>query len=370
MPRRRSQTRALKSWSSALRAGIRLTRAALAAGQKLGQAAQPKTKRRTKKTTAGASPARPAKPAARSPVQATKALPKTVPKSPLRPGQSEAGRFRNRSGLREYLLHRPRIDARGDTRAPLVVLLHGCSQDAAAFARATRMAEHAGAAGCWTLFPEQTERSNRACCWNWFEPDHQRRGAGEPAILAGLVRKVVREHQLDQRRVFVAGLSAGGAMAVVLGRTYPELFAAVGVYAGMPYGAARTATTALLAMRGRHRPVVGATDEHASSPRPMRTIVFQGDRDRTVVRRNTDAVTAQALAAFGATTTQHDTGAAGGRSYERVRHITPGGVVAVEHWTIRGAGHAWSGGAVGAFSDTTGPDASAAMMDFFLRPLA
>lgn len=367
MPRRRSSSRALKSWSAALRAALRMAGNAAVLGQRLSQVSRPKRSAAAKKKAGSGTDA--------TCRQGTKATParqqparKPAPRPPLRADAVVAGRFRNAFGTRSYLLYPSARPPATGTRPPLIVLLHGCGQGAAGFAESTRMVLQAEAAGCWVVFPEQADSANRARCWNWFEPEHQRRGAGEPAILAGLVRKIVREHELDSRRVFVAGLSAGGAMAVVLGRTYPELFSGVGAYAGMPYGAARTAATALLAMRGRHRPVIDAASVAGSGSRPLRTVIFQGDRDRTVVPRNADEMVANALVAFGPLTAEREEGSAGGRSFERIRHIAASGIVAVEQWTIHGAGHAWSGGAVGAFSDTMGPDASAAMLNFFLQP--
>jgi poly(hydroxyalkanoate) depolymerase family esterase len=245
-------------------------------------------------------------------------------------------------------------------------MLHGCGQDAEQFACVTRMAERAGAYGAWVLFPEQLRSANRHACWNWFEPAHQGRGAGEPAILAGLMRKLVRLHHLDPHRVFVAGLSAGAAMAVILGRTYPDLVAAVGSVAGMPYGAARTAATALLAMRGRHRSDSGLEAALGLPGRPVRTLVLQGDRDRVVVPKNAARIAAAALAGCGPTIAEQETGTVGGRSVTRVRHRSAEGTVAVEQWTVHGAGHVWVGGGPGAFSDPRGPDASEALLVFFL----
>jgi len=282
--------------------------------------------------------------------------------TPLLAGAMETGCFRNVSGTRAYRLYRPLAPPAAGTRPPLVVMLHGCAQDAEHFAATTRMAAEAETYGCWVLYPEQSISANRHRCWNWFDPAHQERGAGEPAIVAGLVRKLVRVHRLDARRIFVAGLSAGAALAVVLGRTYPELFRGIGACAGMPYASARTATTAVLAMRGRHRPA----HEAGAAARPVRTVVIHGDRDRTVVPRNADALVAQALQPFGETAVDSESGIASGRTFTRMRHRTADGCVVVEQWKIQEAGHAWPGGAAGAFSDPLGPDASTIMLRFFL----
>jgi poly(hydroxyalkanoate) depolymerase family esterase len=245
-------------------------------------------------------------------------------------------------------------------------MLHGCAQDAGRFAATTRMQQEAEGQGCWVLYPEQSVRTNRHHCWNWFDPAHQQRGSGEPAIVAGMVRKLIRVHGLDSSRVFVAGLSAGGAMAVVLGRTYPELFRGVGACAGMPYAAARTATTAMLAMRGRHRPAYGTDAATGAAARPVRTVVIHGGRDRIVVPQNADALVAQALKPFGETTADSESGTSNQRAFTRIRHRTADGCTVVEQWMIAGLGHAWSGGASGAFSEPLGPDASAILLRFFL----
>lgn len=358
MPRRRSGTRALKSWTTALRAAMRLAGSAAYAGRRLGAIGLPASKSKPK-------PAIKKKP--RTSVPEGSATPAAHRAGRL-PKSVEVGQFRNAFGTRSYRLYRPETSPESGARPPLLVMLHGCTQDAAGFARITRMASLAGAQGCWVLFPEQSAEVNRGRCWQWFEPGHQQRGAGEPAILAGMVRKLVREHQLDGQRVFVAGLSAGGAMAVILGRVYPDLFKAVGVCAGMPHGSARNAATAMLAMRGRHG-VAGGPDRAGGSPgKPVRTIVVHGDRDRTVSPRNATAIVDAALDAFGPTTDEQEAGTAGGRNVIRVRYRTESGLVAAEAWTIHGAGHVWCGGAPGTFSDPRGPDVSAVMLRFFLKP--
>lgn len=386
MPRRSTGARALKSWASAMRAALRLAGTASAASQRLAAAVGPSTKPVAKKATARSG--EPASTMARSGrTTSSVALrgPKlirtwrnrTVSRSPasmqtrpvpaaLLAGATETGSFRNASGARAYCLYRPTTPPAAGTRPPLLVMLHGCAQDVGRFAAATRMSAEAEAYGCWVLYPEQSVSANRHGCWNWFDPAHQQRGAGEPAILAGLVRKVVRSHGLDGHRVFVAGLSAGGALAVVLGRTYPDLFRGVGACAGMPYASARTATTAVLAMRGRHRPAHETDDATGAVARPVRTVVIHGDRDRTVVPRNADALAAKALLPFGETVADRESGVSGGRAFTRIRHRADGGHVVVEQWKIANAGHAWPGGAAGAFSDALGPDASAILLSFFL----
>jgi poly(hydroxyalkanoate) depolymerase family esterase len=392
MPRRRTGARALKSWTSAMRAALRLAGTVSAANRRLATAigtAPTKTKPAAKKivakagkrgatkrcvaksgTTTSSATTRGAKPIGAScnrtvtPATAS-AQNRPAVAATLPAGAMETGRFRNASGARAYRLYRPNTLPAAGTRPPLVVMLHGCAQDAESFAATTRMPAEAEAYGCWVLYPEQSVSANRHRCWNWFDPAHQRRGVGEPAILAGLVRKLIRVHGLDAGRIFVAGLSAGGALAVVLGRTYPDLFRGVGACAGMPYAAARTATTAVLALRGRHRPAHETDDATGAAVRPLRTVVIHGERDRIVVPRNADALAAQALQSFGATAADSESGVSGGRAFTRVRHRTAEGRVVVEQWKVASAGHAWPGGAAGAFSDPLGPDASAILLRFF-----
>lgn len=370
MARRRTGARALKSWKSALRAALKLAGTASAASRLLGAGISPTRKPAAKKIVTEKTVARAAAGNSRSSAATNRAAPrgervKRAVSAAVLPGAMAIGRFRNASGTRGYRLYRPLAAPSRGTRLPLIVMLHGCTQDAEHFAATTRMQAHANDQGCWVLYPEQSVKANRHQCWNWFEPAHQQRGGGEPAVIAGMVRKMIRVHGLDAGRVFVAGLSAGGALAVVLGRTYPELFSAVGVCAGMPYAAARTATTALLAMRGRHRPAHEA-DATGVAAQPVRTIVIHGSRDRIVVRRNADAIVAQALEPFGVTTADSESGVSNHRAFTRIRRRTAAGTIAVEQWTISGMGHAWSGGAIGAFSDPLAPDASAILLQFFL----
>jgi poly(hydroxyalkanoate) depolymerase family esterase len=270
-----------------------------------------------------------------------------------------AGHFRNDCGARDYKLFEPaRIDVRP---LPLVVMLHGCTQDPDDFARGTRMNALARARGFLVLYPAQSQRANPQRCWNWFKHNHQARGKGEPGILAGLVRQVIAAHDVDPARVYVAGLSAGGAMAAILGDAYPELFAAVGVHSGLPVGAADDVQSAFAAMGGgapspRRSPKAGSTPP---------TIVFHGDADTTVHVVNGERV----LAAAGiAPEADVQRGASLlGMPYSRRVWIDGQGAERGEQWTIHGGGHAWSGGdLLGTFTDPRGPDASAEMLRFFL----
>lgn len=274
----------------------------------------------------------------------------------------EEGRFSGDAGSRSYRLYVPAD--RGDGPRPLVVMLHGCTQSAVDFAVGTGMNARAEAAACLVVYPDQPSDANPQRCWNWFDPKDQRRDAGEPAIVAGLVRRIMNDHDVDPRRVHVAGLSAGGAAAAVLGAVYPDLFASVGVHSGLPHGAARDLPSALAAMREGGRPVAGG-----SAPAPLPTIVFHGDRDTTVNPRNADAIVAQATADLrGVGSVEVPGQVPGGRAYRREVTTDRDGNLRCERWTVEGAGHAWSGGdPSGSFTDAAGPDASGEMLRFFLE---
>lgn len=276
----------------------------------------------------------------------------------------EVRTYENRFGSRRYRVYRP-WRTRGRSR-PLVVLLHGCNQTAEDIAAGTRMNRLADRMGFVVAYPEQAASAHPSRCWNWFHAAHQEREEGEPALIAGITREVVERHNADPQRVYVAGMSAGGAMAAIMGHTYPDLYAAVGIHSGLPYAAARDAVSALAAMRGlrgtldpRYRP---------SFFRAMPTIVFHGDLDTTVHSRNSTQAIAQASPApedRGAETVEK--GEENGRRYTRTLHADAAGQTALEHWLIHGGGHAWSGGSrKGSFADPRGPDASRAMLRFFL----
>jgi len=255
---------------------------------------------------------------------------------------------------------------------PLMVMLHGCKQDSADFARGTGMNTLADEHKFLVLYPEQRQKANAMRCWNWFEPAHQQRGKGEPAMLAALVAHVLAAHQGDASRVYVAGLSAGGAMAALAGQLYPDVFAAVGVHSGLAPGAAADMPGAFSAMRkGRKgKPATSATGK-ASPP----TIVFHGTADTTVHPGNADHVLDAALAGLRASgvpvSEVQDAGTAttpGSRNARRTAWVTPDGTPVLEHWAVATGPHAWSGGsAAGSFTDPQGPSASQAMVAFFLR---
>jgi poly(hydroxyalkanoate) depolymerase family esterase len=260
---------------------------------------------------------------------------------------------------------------------PLVVMLHGCRQDPDDFAAGTRMNDLADAAGWIVLYPGQDRRFNHLGCWNWFHEGDQQRGRGEPSLIADMTRHVMATLPVDPQRVYVAGLSAGGAMAAIMATTYPELFAAVGVHSGLPHAAARDLASALRAMR--HGPGSRAATRSAGR-RTVPTIVFHGDEDTTVHPCNGEELIARARWTASSETAQGASDLAvaeavvehgqvlGGRAFSRTLHRDAQGRCDAEHWVIHGAGHAWSGGsASGSFADPLGPDASREMLRFFLE---
>jgi poly(hydroxyalkanoate) depolymerase family esterase len=279
------------------------------------------------------------------------------------PGQFLRGEFGNDAGSRGYRLYVPAQAATGPR--PLVVMLHGCQQNPEDFAAGTAMNALAEQHGCLVLYPEQSRRANGSNCWNWFEAQHQRADAGEPSILAGMTRDVMREYDVDAGRVYVTGLSAGGAMAAILGAAHPDLFAAVGVHSGLAAGSAHDLMSGLNAMKGAH----GKRAHHAASGRRVPAIVFHGDTDGVVHASNADAVVRQFSAGGKALREVVERGQSdAGRSHTKTVGLDEDGRAVVESWTLHGAGHAWSGGsAAGSYTDPAGPDASAEMLRFFLQ---
>jgi poly(hydroxyalkanoate) depolymerase family esterase len=268
------------------------------------------------------------------------------------------GSFTHQGRSIDYMLFVPAsASAQPAAARPLVLMLHGCTQGAADFAAGTRMNEHARENGCIVLYPEQAKRAHGQKCWNWFKTQHQQRGRGEPALLAALTEHIVAQQQADRSRVYVAGLSAGGAMADVLGHCYPDLYAAVGVHSGLPHGAANDMMSALNVMR------TGAPETRAGAAKGSPpTIVFHGDADPTVHPGNGRAIVAGALPG-----TVSEGRSAAGRRYTRTVHPASPGRGDAEHWLLHGAGHAWSGGsAAGSYTQPDGVDASREMLRFFL----
>jgi poly(hydroxyalkanoate) depolymerase family esterase len=279
--------------------------------------------------------------------------------------------YAGHAGTRVYKLYVPST-YRGRP-LPLIVMLHGCTQSADDFATGTRMNVTGEAHSCFVAYPVQPQSANGSKCWNWFSPRNQLRGRGEPSLIAGIVDQIMRDFAIDRKRVYVAGLSAGGATAAVLGTTYPDIFAAVGVHSGLAHGAARNVPTAFAAMR--HGAAKGSersslSHGHDGNPAPVPTIVFHGAEDRTVHPRNADQVIEQSLSRGKAdlrATTQHGR-VTGGHGYTRTSYLDANGHAVHEMWTIHAAGHAWSGGSpAGSHTDPRGPDASREMLRFFLE---
>ena len=281
--------------------------------------------------------------------------------------------FTNPAGTRAYKLYVPSRYA--GQAVPLVVMLHGCTQAAADCAAGTRLSVLAEEDTFLVVYPEQAAAANKSRCWNWFKPADQQRGRGEPSLIASITRQVMATYRVDARRVYVAGMSAGGAMATIMGATYPDLYAAVGVHSGLARGAARNLRSALAAMQQGGPDPGRPGDLRVAGSVP--TIVFHGDRDTTVNPRNGEQVLAQALCLppddglGGANGADRPVGVSqgqvpGGHAYTRSVYRNAGGQVVGEHWLVHGAGHAWSGGSSrGSFTDPQGPDASREMLRFF-----
>lgn len=299
-----------------------------------------------------------------------------------------SGSFRNAAGQRGYKLYVP--PGAGQRPMPLVVMLHGCTQDADDFAAGTDMNAAAKEQGFYVLYPAQSREANPQKCWNWFKHNHQQAGRGEPSILADMTRYIISENAIDTRRVYVAGLSAGGAMAAILASAYPELYAAAGVHSGLAAGAAKDLPGALSAMKGMGIGGAGlpgaglsaagvptasafpARGAAGASGRAVPTIVFHGDRDTTVHPVNANAVIAASAGADAQLETQRVPGTNRGRDSTRRVYRNAAGNVVAEYWEVHGAGHAWAGGsALGSYTDATGPDATKEMLRFFFEhPLA
>ena len=270
-----------------------------------------------------------------------------------------ARRFGNAAGSRAYDLFVP--SGYEGAPLPLVVMLHGCSQSARDFAIGTGMDRLAEEQCFLVAYPDQPRSANIAKSWNWFRDGDQRRDRGEPSILAGLTREIMAEFNVAPARVYVAGLSSGGAAAAVMAMTYPDIYAAVGIHSGLACGSAGSMSGALSTMRR------GALLRPLQATHPVPTIVFHGDRDTTVSPINGDQAIVQAQPGADLTTATLEGHSAGGMAYTRTILTEPDGLWSAEHWVLHGAGHAWAGGhPAGSYTDPTGPDASREMLRFFL----
>jgi poly(hydroxyalkanoate) depolymerase family esterase len=285
-----------------------------------------------------------------------------VPVAKRPAGRFDAFSYTNAAGTRAYRLYVPTGHTGGPL--PLLVMLHGGTQDAVAFAAATAMNGLAEDQTFLVAYPEQARSANAGRYWNWFAPGHQRRNVGEPSLIAGITRHVTDRYGADASRVYVAGFSAGGAMAAVMAAAYPDLYAAVGVHSGLPYAAASDLASAFTAMKQ------GPAHRGRPAAPPLPLIVFHGERDTIVAPANAAGLIDRALAGGspGAVPTAVTTSGQvpGGHAYTRTCYQDPAGTPLAEHWTIHQAGHAWSGGVPhGSYTDPNGPDASAEFVRFF-----
>jgi poly(hydroxyalkanoate) depolymerase family esterase len=294
---------------------------------------------------------------------------KVAPEEPLSSvrarGRFINGSFTNAAGTRAYKLYMP--SAYAGQPLPLVVMLHGCTQSPADFAAGTRMNVLAEKEQFFVVYPEQSKNANDSKCWNWFETANQKRGAGEPSLIAGITHKIMGAYRVSVERVYVVGMSAGGAMATIMAVTYPELYAAAGVHSGLPYGAARDLPSGFKAM---HK---GVPRRKQKLRRVIPLIIFHGDHDTTVAKVNADHMRYQWLQAFEnggrpAGESRVERGMVGGHAYTRFTYPDTSGQVILEEWIIHQAGHAWSGGSSnGSFTDPKGPDASAEIIRFLRK---
>ena len=287
--------------------------------------------------------------------------------------------YTNHAGTRSYKLYIP--SGYIGQEVPLVVMLHGCTQSPNDIAAGTQMNTLAEENIFLLAYPTQAQGANMNRCWNWFKASDQQRGRGEPSLVAGITHQVIDEYNVAGGRVYVAGMSAGGAMAAIVAEAYPELYAAVGIHSGLAPGAAHDMPSAFAAMHqggpATPRLDVPIATPNGKSARRVPAIMFHGDRDKTVHPRNADHLLGHYCSAK-TTGSREETGGSmprgtvrqgqvpGGHAYTRATYRDAGGRTIAERWTVHGLGHAWSGGSSsGSYTDPKGPDASLEMVRFF-----
>ena len=262
------------------------------------------------------------------------------------------------SGSRDYRLFVPA----SATPRGLIVMLHGCKQTAEDFAVGTAMNHVAAAEAMLVAYPTQPQAANPSGCWNWFRPEDQLREAGEPHILAEMTRRLADEFAVGAR-VFIAGLSAGGAMAAIMGATYPDIYQAIGIHSGLPYRAAHDVQSAFAAMRGSKL----STGTDKAPPLLPRQIVFHGTADQTVVPANARLLMETAVMGLDSRERLERHFTAGSRQVTHTEVLAQNGTLQAEAWLVAGGGHHWFGGdPAGSFAKLEGPSASREMMRFFL----
>src|SRR5271170_2276305 len=266
---------------------------------------------------------------------------------------------------------------------PLILMLHGCTQDPTDFAAGTQMNTVAEQRGWIVLYVDEPTSANQNKCWNWYLPQHQQRGQGEPALLAAITQQVIQSTGADPTRVYVAGMSAGAAMTVIMGATYPDVFAAIGVCSGLEYASATDVASAYVAMaNGGPNPVQqgqAAWNAMGSAARLVPAMVFHGSSDTTVAPVNGGQIVSQWIATdnlapngqahstlpTSPSSTTNAT-ASGGLSYTETDYADPAGHVLISYVLVSGMNHAWSGGSsAGSYTEPRGPDASNMLADFF-----
>jgi len=299
------------------------------------------------------------------PMQNPNVLPRQAPPpDSLGAGALIERTYANGSGVRRYLVYAP---PGGPSQGmPVIVMLHGGTQDVRDYATGTGMNKLADLHHFLVVYPDQDARANPMRYWNWFRPQDQRRGNGEPSLIAGITEQVIDDYAADRDKIFIVGFSAGAAMATVMAATHPELYAAAGVHSGLPYGSAHDVQSAFALMRGENP----SSRQDAALRIPL--IVFHGDHDQIVNVINASHIRQQRLGVGRATTADGATAiqgqVPGGHAYTRTTYSDENEVL-LEQWIVHGAGHAWFGGTAGSsYTDPKGPAASAEIVRFFRLP--